>query len=199
MDQKSYQSRYPGDPSSAYAFFVVAKSAKPVLLQTDQRDLGQRARNAPPAWGDYARLPGEVKSSASKPAPPAFAICLSNEPETPLITDKDIISYDFSKHSMRLFAAVMARLPKVPVSGRPFDVMVNGERIYTGRFVSPRSSMTFNEPVICMGMETVTLTIDPSYPGEILPRTTPDLRPDERIRKALAALHKLDEKKGAER
>jgi hypothetical protein len=59
--------------------------------------------------------------------------------------------------------------------------------------------MTFNEPVICMGMETVTLTIDPSYPGEILPRTTPDLRPDERIRKALAALHKLDEKKGAER
>lgn len=194
MNYKAFQSQHPGTPSCAYAFFIVPRSPKPVLVQTDKWG----GRQATPEWQEHARLPGEAAAaSGAQPAKtgPAFSICFSDEPESPILTEKDLVSYDFEQHALRILAGTMARIPRMSASGRAFDVRVNGERIYTGRFVPAISSMAFNEPAITLGLETVTLKIGAGYPGEILPRTKPDPRGDERIRKVLSELHKLEKGK----
>ena len=66
----------------------------------------------------------------------------------PIISDQDILVYDFSKHAMQLTPAALKRLPRPPVTGTPFVVVVNGERIYPGVFYTHVSSITCNLPVI---------------------------------------------------
>jgi len=116
---------------------------------------------------------------------------------TPLISETDIVAYDFTNHWMTLKAEVFKRLPPPSIPGTPFVVIANGERIYLGAFTTPSSSIqVFVPSIISMGRHWYTnlppdsLQIDRGYPG---PRklTDPDPRPDERIRRALATLRKL--------
>jgi hypothetical protein len=117
--------------------------------------------------------------------------------ESPVISDADIIEYDFSNHSMKLRPEALARVPRPPVDGTPFVVVANGEPTYLGAFVTSASSMSFAVPVIEVDRRAIftnqppdTLVIDRAYPQ---PSTVigPDPRNDLRIIQALSALQKI--------
>ena len=117
--------------------------------------------------------------------------------EPPLISATDIISYDFANHVIRLGPEALPRIPRPPVEGTPFVVVVNGERIYLGAFTSGFSSMTFGVPSIMVDRRTLvtnqppdTLVIERAYTSPTL-GVGPDPRGDQRIKTALTALHKL--------
>jgi len=114
----------------------------------------------------------------------------------PVISDADIISYDFSNHTMRLGPEAAKRLPKPPVTGTPFVVVVNGERIYQGAFYTSLSSISYAQPVIVVDnpgstrpQQVDVLLIDRAYPVKMA--RGEDLRSDERIKTALSKLGKL--------
>jgi hypothetical protein len=114
----------------------------------------------------------------------------------PLISDADIISYDFSNHAMRIGSEALKRLPKPPVTGTPFVVVVNGERIYQGAFYTSASSIPYSQPVIVVDSPTPAqaqrsdlLLIQRAYPAQMA--RGEDLRSDERIKSALSKLKKL--------
>lgn len=117
--------------------------------------------------------------------------------EPPLISVADIISYDFSNHVMKLKPEALARIPRPPVEGVPFIVVVNGERIYLGAFTTGESSMTFGVPHIMVDRASLvtnqppdTLVVERAYPSPSF-GVGPDPRGDQRIKTALTALHKL--------
>jgi hypothetical protein len=58
-DWLSYQTTRAGDQTPPFAFIVMPRSPKPILVQVDTRDLRERADNAPPKWRDLCRLPGD--------------------------------------------------------------------------------------------------------------------------------------------
>ncbi len=117
---------------------------------------------------------------------------------TNVLTDADLIEYRFAEHTLKIRGEAMARLPwqKVPVSGVPFHVVVDGERVYSGRFIPRESSLTYKEPTILLTGETngPTGTLIISGPVHHEPRfqTGADPRIDVRITRALAALGKLN-------
>jgi hypothetical protein len=114
----------------------------------------------------------------------------------PIISDADIVAYDFSKHAMRLKPEALKRLPLSSVVGTPFVVVVNGERIYPGAFYTGASSIPCDVPVILIDRAAQNQTsradvllIESAYPQRSsLGR---DLRSDVRVRDALAKLKKL--------
>jgi hypothetical protein len=55
-DWLSYQTMETGDQVTPYAFIVMPASPKAILLQTDVRNLRERADHAPPKWQDLYRL-----------------------------------------------------------------------------------------------------------------------------------------------
>ncbi|MCD6049832.1 MAG: hypothetical protein K0Q55_1235 [Verrucomicrobia bacterium] len=117
---------------------------------------------------------------------------------TNVLTDADLIEYRFADHTLKISGEAMARLPwqKVPIAGVPFHLVVDGERVYSGRFISPLSSMTYKEPTILLTGETngSTGTLIISGPVHHEPRFQPgtDPRIDARITRALGALGKLN-------
>ncbi|MBI5687703.1 MAG: hypothetical protein HZC54_21750 [Verrucomicrobia bacterium] len=117
--------------------------------------------------------------------------------ESPLISQADIVSYNWTEHSMRLRPEAMARIPRPPVEGTPFVVIANGERIYMGVFMSCESSMTCAVPAITVNRRLVVesqppdvLVIERAYPTGLLGAGLGP-RDDPRIKAALAALNKL--------
>jgi len=110
---------------------------------------------------------------------------------TPVISDVDIVSYDFSKHAMRLRPEGIKRLPRPSVFGIPFVVVVNGDRIYPGAFYSGMSSIPCPLPVIVVdpARERDVLSIERAYPPSHAVGIDP--RSDERIKSALSRLKKL--------
>ena len=115
---------------------------------------------------------------------------------TPIISDGDIVAYDFSKHAIRLKPEAIKRLPQPSVAGTPFVVVVNGERIYPGAFYTMMSSISCDEPVIIVDRATRSQTsgadvllIEIAYPPQNAHGK--DLRSDVRIRDAFSNLKKL--------
>jgi hypothetical protein len=116
----------------------------------------------------------------------------------PVISANDLISYDYSTHSMKLRREALARIPHPPVNGLPFVVIADGQRIYLGAFWTTLSSMSCDIPTITVDKAALlkshppdVQTIDRGYPTDTFGRG-PDPRGDPRIRNALAELHKLN-------
>ncbi|HWQ91129.1 MAG TPA: hypothetical protein VN673_05620, partial [Clostridia bacterium] len=111
----------------------------------------------------------------------------------PIISDQDLVSYDWNSHTMRLKDGSPPRtLGLVPVDGIPFVVVANGEKIYFGAFVTTISSKSFAVPTITVHVqESPSLTIDRAYPDPSF-GVGGDPRGDNRIRKALETAGKLD-------
>jgi len=116
------------------------------------------------------------------------------EPEA-VISDQDILVYDFSKHAMQLTSDALKRLPQPPVTGIPFVVVVNGERVYPGVFYTMASSITCHLPVIV----TDRMRQDTSVPSDLIfmERAYPeslakgkDVRSDERVKSIFGTLKK---------
>ncbi len=110
---------------------------------------------------------------------------------SPVISATNIISYNFTDHSMRLKPEALAKIPKPSVEGTPFVVVANGERIYLGAFTTISSSMgPLSVPCIEVDRR-VLVTNQPADTLVIDRGVGPDLRGDLRIQKALNALQKV--------
>lgn len=118
--------------------------------------------------------------------------------ESAVISDADILSYDFTSHSMVLKPEALARIPRPPVAGTPFVVVVNGQRVYVGAFTTCLSSFSFAVPSITVDRQLMdtnqpanALIIERAYPSPPFGVGT-DPRSDRRIRDAFAAVQKLN-------
>jgi hypothetical protein len=117
--------------------------------------------------------------------------------EGPVITDADISEYRFAEHSLRIRGKSLSRVAGIrpSVSGTPFHVIADGERIYSGRFVSLMSSMSLKEPTILANVDTnlAAATVVIAGPLYHEPQFQPgtDPRIDTRVTRALAGLGKL--------
>jgi hypothetical protein len=114
-----------------------------------------------------------------------------------VISDADILEYRFAEHALIIRGESSLRLGRLrpAVTGTPFDVVVDGERIYSGRFVPVFSSMNFKEPTIWIHVDTnqPTATVIICGPSFNEPAFQPgtDPRVDQRVSRALAGLGKL--------
>lgn len=57
VEKLDYVSFGKSDLTNPYAFFIVPRTRKSVVINFDARSLGQRAGNAPAKWEHYASLP----------------------------------------------------------------------------------------------------------------------------------------------
>ena len=109
----------------------------------------------------------------------------------PIISADDIVSYDQTSHVIELTRKAYTRVQElftlpVKVEGIPFVVCVGMERIYSGAFMTPVSSIALDGVVISQpfGSEKTTIQITLSYPGAGI-FTGIDPRSDPRIIKSL--------------
>lgn len=84
--------------------------------------------------------------------------------DAPVISEADIVSYDESDHIIELTASAYIRLQQifplpVKVEGIPFVVCVGKERIYTGTFMTPASSVGYDGVVIDEPLDKTKTTI----------------------------------------
>lgn len=114
--------------------------------------------------------------------------------EPPALADADIVSYTLSSHLLEVTPAALERLQglRVPVSGRPFVVCVGEERIYTGAFWTPISSLIFDGVTIWQPLGSVEpiIRIEFGYPSAAH-ASGDDPRSDSRIITALRQAGKL--------
>ena len=107
----------------------------------------------------------------------------------PIISSDDIISYNKNTHTIELTPAAYTRVQQIspiPMNGLPFVVCVGDERIYTGAFWAPVSSISYDGVVIIQPYRAkdTTIQIALGYPGPEF-FTGNDPRADPRIMKAL--------------
>ena len=110
----------------------------------------------------------------------------------PIISDKDIIEYDWNSHTVTVSDDAVARIPRPDSFGIPFIVIADGNRCYVGGFWTMVSSVSCPCPVIEVNdAKDGTFRIRTGYPGDVnLPKEN-DPRFDKRIKKSLKALGKL--------
>lgn len=119
----------------------------------------------------------------------------------PLLTEKDIATYEWATHTLRLTDEAFKRLPQTPRGCIPFVVAIDGRPVYLGAFTSALSSYLPRAPVVKLddfdrkareAPAKGEIRIDPPpWAG------TPDPRGDPRIRKRLQDLGKLAPAPGA--
>ncbi|MBN2138429.1 MAG: ThuA domain-containing protein [Sedimentisphaerales bacterium] len=161
-----------------------------------------------PYFGPYEGSPWKKLGIAEPNAPaaktPSFGIYLVldavavNRPDEvgldelhltaePVISDKDLLAYDWDEHILKLAAGVKQRIPSPSVWGAPFVVVAGGERCYLGAFWTIASSYMPTIPMANVGPlpsgEKDTIRISPSPV-----KGARDVRNDRRVRKALEAL-----------
>lgn len=108
--------------------------------------------------------------------------------KTPIITDRDLVMYEWKTHKIELNKDVNEMFAKH--IGESFVIIANGTRIYTGAFWSRTSPAIVKFPVILA--DGTVLEINNGYP--ISARTgTYDPRNDSRIYNALIDTGKLIE------
>jgi len=113
----------------------------------------------------------------------------------PIISKDDIISYDKTDHIIELTQTAYTRIQQIfpiPVNGIPFVVCTGNERIYTGAFWIPISSISYDGVVIMQPFNAIdtSIQITLGYPGPEF-FTGNDPRADSRIMKALKEDGKL--------
>ena len=115
----------------------------------------------------------------------------------PLITEADIVSYDWTNHSFQLTedaAKGMPTLRDLSSYGQSFIVMADGKRCYLAAFWTPVSSVGYPHPVILVSVPgTTTFQIDQGYPSGRVPSGLQDPRTNAAIRKVLLEAGKLKE------
>ena len=114
--------------------------------------------------------------------------------ETPVIATDDLVNYNWDYHSFDLtenaYLSMLAIFSSgMPMSGVPFVIVSQGERIYAGAFWSPSSSNTFDGVVILQPVDpsggsffiTLGYPTDEYFTGE-------DPRGDPGLKEALQAV-----------
>ena len=96
-----------------------------------------------------------------------FGIYLLENDEL-VISDKDIIFYNKTSHEVKLTEEGVKKVKalRVPVSGRPFVIKLDGEEIYGGSFWISFSSLAYSGIVIdTLMIENNTIKIEKGYPS----------------------------------
>lgn len=111
--------------------------------------------------------------------------------DDPIIVTQDIENYIWDVHAINLTQEAYKKILSVfsaglPMSGVPFVVLSQGERIYAGAFWSLASSLTFDGVVILQPFDPTNqpLVISLGYPTEET-FTGEDPRNDPRLKQAL--------------
>ena len=132
--------------------------------------------------------------------PPAQMEALShvNIADQPIISIKDIITYNAQTHEIRLTDTAFERISQldVPVRGKSFMVCVDKAPIYWGAFWTPISSMSFDGVTIwkpLSSQEPTVITIELGYPSSSY-YTGEDPRNNVEIMKSLDQAGKLIDK-----
>ena len=118
--------------------------------------------------------------------------------KTPLITDSDIIRYDWGKHGMILSNDGIKKMPNekdTGILGKSFVIVANGIRCYKGAFWTSLSSVSHSNPIINVGPQIDkrpknVIKIDRAYPSEKF-AVGPGPRNNDLIYKALFDLNKI--------
>ena len=104
--------------------------------------------------------------------PPAQMEALSyiDIAEQPIISMRDIITYNAQTHELKLTASAFERISQlnVPVRGKSFMVCVDRRLIYWGAFWTPISSISFNGVTIwkpLSSQEPKVITLELGYPS----------------------------------
>lgn len=141
-------------------------------------------------------------SQASESTRPHFAIFLVKTNQTdisksdlendPVITEKDIISYDWLTHTILLTESGQKKIRGLGTDphGKPFVIVADGQRCYRGAFWSRILSVSHGEPIIDVFQAGRTIQIQRAYPDASF-AVGDDPRPDKRVRLALEATGKL--------
>jgi hypothetical protein len=120
----------------------------------------------------------------------------------PVISEADILTYNFTNHLMTLTPEAARRIAKFRTQRliEPFAIVANGKRIYQGTFVSALCSQSVALPSITLwGSQQFTiysnlppnsLCIERTYAAQFS-QAERDPRSDDRIMQALQMLHKL--------
>lgn len=103
------------------------------------------------------------------------------ENDIPVISDRDIVSYNKSSHEIKLTEVGGEKINalKMPVYGRPFVTKVNEKEIYNGSFWTPISSMSCSGVVIQIVIRNDAIKIEMGYPTSQFEEKDP--RDDPRI------------------
>lgn len=153
-------------------------------------------------WTRFCDAPPEAEAnSAANGVLPRFALYLvkahhaevaKTELENePLLTEQDIVSYDWQTHTMTLTEAGEKKIPKtLGTGGKEFMIVADGRRCYRGAFWTSFSSISYPDPIIDVVQRGRTVRIQRAYPSERF-TTGQDPRPDKRIRQVLEALGKI--------
>ena len=119
--------------------------------------------------------------------PPAQMPALSHvdTAEPPIISMKDIITYNAQTHELKLTTSAFERISQldVPVIGRSFVVCVDKKPIYWGAFWTPISSLSFDgvtiwKPLSSEGPHVITIELgypSSSFYGGEDPRNNPEV------------------------
>ncbi|MFC1871514.1 hypothetical protein ACFLYF_03845 [Chloroflexota bacterium] len=121
-----------------------------------------------------------------------------NIADHPIISIKDIITYNAQTHEIRLTDIAFERISQldVPVRGKSFMVCVDKAPIYWGAFWTPISSMSFDGVTIwkpLSSQEPTVITIELGYPSSSY-YTDEDPRNNVEIMKSLDQAGKLIDK-----
>ena len=105
--------------------------------------------------------------------------------DQPIISTKDIITYNAQKHELKLTPSAFERISslEVPVRGKSFIVCVDKKIIYWGAFWTPISSISFDgvtiwKPYSSQGPAVITLELgypSSSFYGGEDPRNSPEI------------------------
>jgi len=114
----------------------------------------------------------------------------------PLISDRDIESYDWTTHTLTVDRSAIRRIRTPWVWGTPFVVVADGQPVYVGAFYTAASSQSCPVPVVVADgvlNRTNTLVIERAYPAATPDWLANDPRSDKRVKNALQALGRLKE------
>jgi hypothetical protein len=151
---------------------------------------------SPHSFGLY--LPAEVLPPAQVAVRGADDLSRIPLATTPVISDADILSYDFGQHLMKLRPEAVERLSRLLVD-RPnsaFVAVADGAPVYLGAFERFDSLELTQAPTIITDWQyedqpADTVAVLWPFPPGSASRSTPDPRASERIKSVLAALNKL--------
>jgi hypothetical protein len=119
--------------------------------------------------------------------PPAQMEALShvNIADQPILSMKDVITYNAQTHELKLTASAFERISQldVPVRGKSFMVCVDRRLIYWGAFWTPISSISFDGVTIwkpLSSQELKVITLELGYPSSSFyggedPRSNPEV------------------------
>jgi hypothetical protein len=110
----------------------------------------------------------------------------------PIITEKDLLGYDWDRHTLKLTPGARDRIPSPGVWGAPFVVVADGKRCYLCAFWTHLSSYMPNLPIAYVDPISARLDSKNSIHIELPPIADAN---DPRIRKVLEALNFVTPKK----